>query len=710
MPEYRVSILVVGEDKASAPLNRVGGALGSIGTIAGGILAAGFFQKVAGGILDVAKNAISATADIQAMQIGLESLLARELTNTEGGEYFGNMRAALEGAKQPAADLMDELANIAMVSPYQLETVNNTFRMQMAFGATTDQAKLLTKGMLDMAAGIGAGGEQLDRMAYNFAQIRMQGKVTAMDIRQLAMAGFDLNSVLKYTGKQMGVNIQTHEDFNKAIASGKITWEDFTESFAKYSEENFGGASDRMARTLKGLASTFKDVFALTMPQVLGPAAQVVTDFLGGILDNFLKIRETGVLEDFGVRLGASVERGITALRGFGEQARAAFASGKIAGMVDGVQKGMARAFKNIGAFWAQNGPKITEAISGVGRAIIQFFGGAAERIIPWLVEKFGMLAKWMQVNGPMIADVIAKIGEYLQFLINAALAAWPVIQAILDGVIRLILNLATTVLNILTLNWAGAWESLKTTIGGILVGVETILINFVAWLLTVFLGGDFQTWLTTVKTKWGEFKTAAEEKFAEVKTAIITKFTEIKTEAATKFEEIKTTITTIVDNIRGMMEEKFTAAKSVIDTVTSAVGGVLAKLGELWDWVQANVISIKINFPSPPGWLMDFLDDGQFNGSNTADTDENDKKKAYGGGVHAGQIVRMNEGGRQEAFMPYVPGQIVAARRLEKILAGSSGGGGHTENKYFGPVTQVIDAASLTLEDRWRLLGFEGV
>lgn len=406
MPDYRIQILIDAKDRASGPLSKVGSALGNMGQIAGGIIGAQIFTKLARGLFDFASGAIQATANMQAMQVGLEGLIAREmaqgqtvqrlieqqialtdqqrlslielersypnltaqladltaeyqkqvaatgansaaalklhieLTGLEAkvaqtGAQLNFLRDASDGvisvmqgvttgtmsigeamgqAQGKAKELMAELANISILSPYQVEAVQNTFRMAMAFGFTSEQAKDFTKAILNVAAGTGASNEMLDRMAYNFAQIRLQGRVTAMDIRQLAMAGFDLTSVLRFAGEQVGVNIQTHEDFNKALAEGQITWEQFSKSFTEYSEKNFGGAAERMSRTLNGLKSTFKDLFVLTMPQILGPAAEKFTGFANGILDSVLKIRESGLLERLAEGLSAGVERLLASL------------------------------------------------------------------------------------------------------------------------------------------------------------------------------------------------------------------------------------------------------------------------------------------------------------------------------------------------------------------------------------------------------------
>jgi len=232
--------------------------------------------------------------------------------STATREMYVNQTSISEAypeAQARAKGLMDELAKLAIVSPYQLEMVNSTFKTAMAFGYTSKEAMSYTKALLNVAAGTGATNEMLHRMAYNFAQIRMVGQVTKMDLRQLAMAGFDLSAVLQFTGEKFGILIEDHADFNKAIASGKITWQQFTEAFAEYADVNFGKASEIMSTTVMGLQSTFHDVFALTMPKVVRPALEEVNARLTSMLNIFMDVRESGVLEDVGSQLGQTVTR-----------------------------------------------------------------------------------------------------------------------------------------------------------------------------------------------------------------------------------------------------------------------------------------------------------------------------------------------------------------------------------------------------------------
>jgi len=306
MPEYDLLISITGRDKTGGIFNQVEGALRRIGETALGMLTARIFEALGMAALNFAEKAISAAAQVEMMTVNIESLVAREMALMGKA---GDTAAQYIGAAIPVAGkLMEKLGLLAVFSPYLLATVQNTYRMNVAFGFTTAQAMEMTTGLLNMGAGLGANNEQLDRMAYNLAQVRLQGKVTKLDIRQLALAGLDLNAVLVYIGRQMKINIKDNLDFNDAIASGKIQWTDFVKYFAEYSDTYFAGASERMAKTLYGISSTLKDIFMLTMPKILGPGLEVITTAVSGMLDAFGWLYQSPILDNIGENIRKKVQ------------------------------------------------------------------------------------------------------------------------------------------------------------------------------------------------------------------------------------------------------------------------------------------------------------------------------------------------------------------------------------------------------------------
>src|SRR5690606_3902803 len=194
--------------KASGDVTLLGVAIASgLGAAVGGAVISGI-SKLASGALNVGKNAVGAAAELQNMTIALEGLAAKEAVSTGQAD---NLQEAMKNIGPVAEDLLGKIRDISVISPFEYEDVVKTFRLNMAFGATSDTALGLTSAILDMAAAMGLSGAHLERIAYNFGQMNTVGKITMRDVRDLALAGVDLTAVLK---DQLGMSI---EEVNSAL-------------------------------------------------------------------------------------------------------------------------------------------------------------------------------------------------------------------------------------------------------------------------------------------------------------------------------------------------------------------------------------------------------------------------------------------------------------------------------------------------------------
>jgi hypothetical protein len=216
---------------------------------------------------------------------------------------------ALALARPKAKELVEQISQIAILSPFTVKSVQEVYWLGMAFGFTADESIKFTKGILDSAAAIGADASMLQRMGYNMAQIRRQMNVTAMDVRQLAQAGFDLTEMLQFMGQKFGVVIKDHNDFNAAMESGKLKWKDFADTFYEYTQKNFAGAAERLAFSFFGLRNTLSDLFTLTVPKLIGPGLDRFTESMVALLKVFIDFRQSGVLEEWGKAITAVVDR-----------------------------------------------------------------------------------------------------------------------------------------------------------------------------------------------------------------------------------------------------------------------------------------------------------------------------------------------------------------------------------------------------------------
>jgi tape measure domain-containing protein len=455
MSEYTLSLTILGKDKVSGFFNHIDRSLRSIMNTALGVTVARVIEDIAESIGKLAIQSINAVAYVQVLQLTLEALATRELVQMSNGvKSVGDVAA---DAEEMAAGLMHELGRMAILSPYTLEATTNTYRMMVAFGSTTAQAKKLTGGLMTMGAGLGAGNEQIQRMGYNLAQIALQGKVTALDVRQLALAGLPLVDVLKAVGKEFDIVIEDHLDFNEALKSGKISWQDFVDTFEKYANENFGGASEKLARSLYGLKSTFGDVFALTMPRLLGGATDEVTAILSRLLDSFLYLYESPELGQIGENLATKVRGWLAPIativdnfvisleqgQSLGEALKGAFT----AGLEDPALGNLGQVFNTIGGyvtFFGQIFQTISPIISGTLGLIREIF---ATSILPILGQVVTAAQPLVEIFAVGFATAIADLLPIFNDFVTTVLP--PLIDSFSE-VLTVIMPLIGTVLPVL--------------------------------------------------------------------------------------------------------------------------------------------------------------------------------------------------------------------------------------------------------------------
>ena len=297
---YKVDITVTGQDQASKPLSNINQALNTLAGVAGGVMLAQGLHTAASLIMTAGKNAVSAAADMQRFNISLDTLAAREMVASGAA---GNIGEALQEVGPITDDLTAKLRDLGLTSPFTFETIQNTFRMQMAFGQTADQSVVLTGALLDTASALGLDGEAADRLAYNFAQINSVGKITGIDLRQLRMVGLDLAAVFS---DQLGMSV---EEVNTALENGSITMKEVSDAFVNYASVNFAGAAERMSMTAAGLQSSFQDLFYFISTDLLSSGLETVTGYLQEFFNTARDLQASGYFEKLGEDINSNVQR-----------------------------------------------------------------------------------------------------------------------------------------------------------------------------------------------------------------------------------------------------------------------------------------------------------------------------------------------------------------------------------------------------------------
>ncbi|NPU89979.1 MAG: hypothetical protein HPY87_08905 [Fervidobacterium sp.] len=258
---------------------------------------------------EVGKLVLDSAADFQLMQIRLEGLGAVEYLNAGKVSTFND---GIARARDEVKGLIDKFVEVAIKSPFSIESVTNTFTLARAYGYTTEKASSLTNSIVAFASGMGLGNDEMKRIIENFGQMRAAGKLTGTELRDLARGAFiPINDVfrvmveraenaakkleeLKKRGEEIPDGLEelaslagkSAEEIHELGKTGKISTDLFTDAFENLVSKRFPNILDRMKKSFEVARSNVKDLFqGLVGMRVIKP----VLDEVGGFINEFIE-------------------------------------------------------------------------------------------------------------------------------------------------------------------------------------------------------------------------------------------------------------------------------------------------------------------------------------------------------------------------------------------------------------------------------------
>lgn len=399
-------------DAAAGAQGAVGGFSVSTGAmaVAIGSLAAGAIQTLASGILSIGSAGVQAASELQNLTVSLESLAAREILQSGA---TNEMASALKAAQPEAQVLLERIKELSLASPFEYKDIVGVFRLNMAFGQSADMSLKLTKAITDVTAASGQGSVIMERLAYNFSQMSMTGQITMRDVRDLALAGLDLNSVLRD-----GLN-KTLDETNDALKTGEITMEDVSQAFVDYAAKNFGSAAQRMSATFSGLKSSINDLLFFSAIDIFGPMLETATQKLSELFSAMRAFVDSGALKTLGANLGEAAQY----FWDFGETAIEALAAVQPAAeqtfseTVDSSFEWGYNVADQFAVGILEGAAAVVDALSYIAGVVTEWLApGSPPKLLPDLPEWGANAAEWF-ANGFSDADMsaIAKMAPQIQ-------------------------------------------------------------------------------------------------------------------------------------------------------------------------------------------------------------------------------------------------------------------------------------------------------
>lgn len=219
-----------------------------------------------------------------------------------------DMAKAKQLASVKAKELDGWMERLAIQSPFNKDDVAQAFRLQLAYGFTTKEAQRLTQATIDFAAGSGATGETMTRVALALGQIKAKGKLAGGEMLQLTEAGLNVREALLRAGTIAGL---TAENFDAMQRKGLIPADKAIEALIGTLEKDFPNAAKDQASTFSGLIASMEDLKSVAERDFFTPIFKAAQPYL----DKFVT-----ALQDPGVRaniqaVGKTI--GDVATRGF---------------------------------------------------------------------------------------------------------------------------------------------------------------------------------------------------------------------------------------------------------------------------------------------------------------------------------------------------------------------------------------------------------
>lgn len=454
-------------------------------TTAVGFIIARIVEGIGRAIVQLGGEIFKAISDVQTRTIQMTGLMAQEIRNAVNPD--ASLADFFDEGAVAAQEMLKWVREIAVTTPFTVESLNNTISMAMAFGLTSDQAKTTTMAIGNFTAGMGLGNDVMERIIYNFGQMLSAGKISGTELRDLSRGALvPVNDVLKIMQENLGLSAMSFEDFKEAAGEGEYGVQSFIDAFIEMTQKDFPNSMEAMGKTWAAVSSNIKDFFT----QVLGvdvfkPMFDNVTAALSTLLD---KVMKNTKLRDAFVRLGTVLGK----LFNF-----------KVPDNIDGILNGIADAVDSLAT--------ALDLLDTFGLESMLKYLNVPPDVIDWIF-KLGDGLKWLADNWVFVAGVIAAVNVIpmvAEFLmgISALISGFMGLVATAGGFVEaigilgtafmasaapwiIIIALIVAAIILLYVAWTQNWGGIQEKAAAVWAVVSPILASLYDWVSSKITAG----------------------------------------------------------------------------------------------------------------------------------------------------------------------------------------------------------------------------
>lgn len=181
-------------------------------------------------------------------------------------------------ASEQSKQLLVDTERLAAISPFEQDQVQMVAKYGLQAGLSADKTMQFTKSFLDLAAGAGVASGDLGYTAYQFTQLAQKANISAIDIRELATRGIDLNKII---GTQLGMSV---DEFNQKLKKNPEEINKLFDAVQTYADKTFPGVSQTFATSIEGMTSTAKDLGKGIARRLFTPLVDAVSPYISDAL------------------------------------------------------------------------------------------------------------------------------------------------------------------------------------------------------------------------------------------------------------------------------------------------------------------------------------------------------------------------------------------------------------------------------------------
>ena len=242
--------------KLSAEYKKINDRLATIRRNARGVAAG--TKSAGGGFTALAGKVTGFLAVITAAFAAVQGLFRFISGGVQQAAAFEQLNASLEtflGSAEKAQELVKELNEFSIATPFETDQINQAGRALLAFGTAQEEVVPTLREIGTVAA---ATGKDINELTLIYGKARAAGRIQGEELNQLAEAGIPIYEEL---GKVLGVNAS---EIRKLGEQGRLSFEDLQAVFTNLTQEGgkFDGLLEKQSTTLSGLASTARGAFA----------------------------------------------------------------------------------------------------------------------------------------------------------------------------------------------------------------------------------------------------------------------------------------------------------------------------------------------------------------------------------------------------------------------------------------------------------------